>query len=211
MDGTASIIIYTQHSSPTITSTVPTRLNISIRHSIRPGPILDVVEIPAHMLALVVRPVATHTLLARLAGRMEGEHVDVAQTHQVDSQDLDAVVQVLAHLLRGVVGVGPGDALVVVRVGAHAQQVQAVQLVEDFNADTVAGFSGCGVGYLHCVVWLLQFGEVGLGDHLVRYWGLLAGGWEASGRRRTVCDVHPRTFNLIGSTDVLARVQRLWE
>lgn len=121
------------------------------------------------MLRLVIRPVAAHTLLALLRGRLERENIHIGETHQVDAQDLNAVVQVRAHLLRRIVGVAPRDGLVVVRVGAHAEQVEAVQLVEDFDADAVPGLARGRVGDLHGVVWLLQLGEVGLGDHLVRH------------------------------------------
>ena len=63
--------------------------NISLGHGVVIGPLLDVVEVAAHVVALVVWPVA---LLAGLL--VEGEDVDVGQTHEVHAQDLDAVVWV---------------------------------------------------------------------------------------------------------------------
>lgn len=44
------------------------------------------------MLALVIGPVAAHALFAGLACGVESEDVDVAQTHEIDSQNLDAVI-----------------------------------------------------------------------------------------------------------------------
>ena len=71
------------------------------------------------------------------------------------------------HFLGLVVGVAPPQLGVVVGVRRHAQQVQAVQLVEHLQADTVAGLARLGVCDLHGVVGHLELGEVGLGDHLV--------------------------------------------
>ena len=50
------------------------------------------VEVTTHMLTLVIRPVAAHTLLAWLTRRMKSENIHIAQAHQVDSQNLDAVI-----------------------------------------------------------------------------------------------------------------------
>lgn len=60
-------------------------LHISIRDSVCPRPFLDVVEVTTNVLALVVRPVATHTLLTRLTCWMEGENIHITQAHQIDS------------------------------------------------------------------------------------------------------------------------------
>jgi hypothetical protein len=70
----------------------PTNLHIRIRHRIRPGPILNVVEIATHMLALIVGPVPTHALSTRVGCRVESEDIDVGETHEVYAEDLDAVV-----------------------------------------------------------------------------------------------------------------------
>lgn len=62
-------------------------LHIKLRHRIFVGPILDLVKVPAYVVALVVWPVA---LLAFL--RVESEDVDVGEAHEVHAQDFDAVI-----------------------------------------------------------------------------------------------------------------------
>jgi hypothetical protein len=94
-----------------------------------------------------------------------------------------------AHFLWLVVCVAPPELGVVLWICAHAQQVQAVQLVEDFEADTVACLAGLGVCDFHGVGGVVEFGEVGFGDHLVgncwvvsMYEWLMEKGW-AYGRQ----------------------------
>lgn len=71
------------------------------------------------------------------------------------------------HLLRLVVSVAPPYLGVVLWIRSHAQQVEAVQLVEHFDADTVPCFAGRRVGDAQGVEWFAQLGEVGCRDHLV--------------------------------------------
>lgn len=62
-------------SPPSLPFTYTVRLHISLRHSIIIRPLLNRIEIPTHMMALVVRPVA---FFRPLAGELvEGEDVDV--------------------------------------------------------------------------------------------------------------------------------------
>lgn len=116
-------------------------------------------------------------------------------------------------LLGRIVGIGPRDGLVVLRVRAHSQKIQAVQLVEDFDADTVPGLARVGVCDLHSVIWLLQLWEVRFGDHLIRNLTSLAGVsgllFEDVGGVHTVCDIHPRILHLFREADVLRSVERL--
>ena len=58
-----------------------TTLHISIRHSICPRPILDMIKVATHMLALIIGPIPAHTLLARLTRWVESENVDITQAH----------------------------------------------------------------------------------------------------------------------------------
>lgn len=50
-------------------------------------PLLHLLEIPAHMMTLVIRPEALFPL-----PRVEGKHIDVREAHQVHTQDLDAMI-----------------------------------------------------------------------------------------------------------------------
>lgn len=160
----SSLIVLNQGSSRLLQKGA---LHISVRHSIRPRPILNMIKITTHMLSLIIRPIATHTLLALFLCRLEREDIDVAQTHQIDPENLDAVVEMPAHLLRRIVSIAPRDFLVMIGIRRHAQQIEAVQLVKHFDADAVPCFTGRGVGDLHCVVRLAQLVEICLRDHLV--------------------------------------------
>ena len=60
--------------------------NIRVGHRMLPRPILDAVEIPAHMVTVVIGPVAL------AFNWVEREDVDVRETHEVHTQDLDAVI-----------------------------------------------------------------------------------------------------------------------
>lgn len=74
------------------------------------------------------------------------------------------------HVLGLVVGVAPPELGIVLWISGHAEEIQAVQLVEDFEADTVTCFACFGVRDSHCVGGFLELGEVFLGYHLVGYW-----------------------------------------
>lgn len=73
--------------SPRYPSPLINHLHIFIRHSISIRPILNLVEIAAHMVAFVIRPIPYPSGLL-----VEGEDIDVGETHEVHAQDLDAVV-----------------------------------------------------------------------------------------------------------------------
>ena len=64
-----------------------TRSHIEIRHRVIVSPIFDLLKVSAHMVALVVRPVPLLTLL-----RVEGEDVNVRETHEVHTKDLDTMI-----------------------------------------------------------------------------------------------------------------------
>lgn len=49
--------------------------------------VLDGIEIPANMVAIIVRPVAVESFF-----RMKREDVDVGETHEVYAEDLYAVI-----------------------------------------------------------------------------------------------------------------------
>lgn len=52
-------------------------------------------------------------------------------------------------------------------MGSLAEQIKAVKLVEDFEADAVA-FDACtGVCHFEDGGWLIDFAELGGGNHLV--------------------------------------------
>lgn len=53
-------------------------LHIRLGHGILIRPPLDLLEVPAHMLALVVWPIALLPL-----DRVECKHIDVGETHEV--------------------------------------------------------------------------------------------------------------------------------
>ena len=161
------------------------------------------------MLTLIVRPITAHTLLSRLTRGVESEDVDIRQTHQVDPENLDAVVEMLPHLLRRIVSVRPGDRFIMIRVCAHAEKVEAVELVEHFDANTVPCLARNGVGDLHSIIRLLQLREVGLGDHLVRHYNVSA--WlpvECSWKigERTIRNIHPRHLYLLRRADIFTRI-----
>ena len=77
------ITLYT--SRPGLCTT--TRSHIEIRHRVIVSPIFDLLKVSAHMVALVVRPVPLLTLL-----RVEGEDVNVRETHEVHTKDLDTMI-----------------------------------------------------------------------------------------------------------------------
>lgn len=56
---------------------------------------------------------------------------------------------------------------VVVDVRGLAEEIEAVKLVEDFEADAVAFDACAGVGHFEDGGWLIDFSELGGGDHLV--------------------------------------------
>ena len=60
---------------------------IKIRHRIVVSPVLDLLKVPAHMFTLVVRPIPLLALL-----RVEGEDVDIGETHKVHTKNLNTVV-----------------------------------------------------------------------------------------------------------------------
>jgi hypothetical protein len=161
-------------------------LYIRLRHRVFVCPILDMIEAPAHVLALIVRPESLLTLFG-----MERKDINITQTHQVHPQNLNAMIQMRPHLLRLVVCVAPPELRVVLRVRRHAQEIEAVKLVEDFETDAVTGFARAGVGDGHGGAGLVEFGEVGSGDHLVGQVG----------------DVHPGIFDVVGYADVFGRVE----
>jgi hypothetical protein len=81
--------------------------------------------------------------------------------------------QMHPHLLRLIIRIAPPQLRVVLGIRAHAQQIQAVQLVEHFDAYAVPRLAGPRVRDLHGVVGFLQLGEVGFGNHLVGDCGTL--------------------------------------
>ena len=88
------------------------------------------------------------------------EDVYVGLAHEVHAKNLDTVVQmaathcwVVAHARRLHLGG-------VLRIRCLAELVEALELVEYFEADSVAGFPGLGVGGFEGVVGLLELREV---------------------------------------------------
>lgn len=102
-------------------------------------PLSNGIEIPTRVLRVQLRP------RQGLTGQgVECEEADVCVALDVETQDLQAVVRVHAQLL-GVRGQSSTDCLVVLLVGHLAQQVHAVQLVEDFQPYAVPFHAGLGV------------------------------------------------------------------
>lgn len=56
---------------------------------------------------------------------------------------------------------------VVVNVRSLAKQVETMKLMEDFQADAVTFYACTGVGHFKNGGWLIDFAELGSGDHLV--------------------------------------------
>jgi hypothetical protein len=99
------------------------------------------------------------------------------------------------HPPRLIIRIAPPDLCVVLRIRRHAQQIQAVQLVEHFDPDAVACLAGCGVGDFQGVGGFAEFGEVGGGDELVGYCGWVNYvSWKAR-RSETYDTQHPSTHS----------------
>ena len=161
-------------------------LHFSLRHRIRICPILDLVKVPAHVLRVVFGPVA---LFAGFG--VESKDIDIREAHEVHAKNFNAVIEMRADSLGLVICVAPFDLGIVLGNSGHAEQIQAVQLVEDFEANAVSCFARLGVGDLHGVVRHVELGEVLFGDHLIGEVGY----------------VHPRILGRIADADVHGCVQ----
>jgi hypothetical protein len=116
------------------------------------------------------------------------------------------------HLLRLIVSIAPPQLRVVLGIRAHAQQIQAVQLVKHLDADAVPRLARLRVCDLHGVGGFLQLGEVGFRDHLVGNCGVLKyEGEMGRGGLSTVCDVHPCVLDVVGYADVFGGVEGVGE
>jgi hypothetical protein len=103
------------------------------------SPLANLRIVPTHMGGCVVRPG-----VAIIEGEAEGEDVDVTLAHHKLAEGVDAVVEMAVEIVlwRGCIA----TELAVVRfVRVLSQQVQAVELMEDFNGHPEAALSRCGV------------------------------------------------------------------
>ena len=83
------------------------------------------------------------------------------------------LTEVRPDLFRLVVRVAPPEFGVVIWVRRHAEQVEAVKLVEDFQANPVSCFACFRVYDLKGIGGLLQLREVFHGNHLIGNYVLL--------------------------------------
>lgn len=109
-------------------------------HSIGIRPLPDSLKVPADMLRLKVWPVTLDPIIRKLGEVMECEDPYVTLAHEVESESLDAVVDVAAQILLSI-SLSNVTAhfflAVVVFVDRLSEQVEAVQLVEDLDAGSV--------------------------------------------------------------------------
>lgn len=117
------------------------RLIDTLCNSMVDCPLPYLLVVAAHPGRAVVRP-----WVAIVERKAEWEYVDVGLAHNELSKRIDAVVEMSVQVfgLRSRVATELG--VVSLPVGL-SEQVQAMQLVEDFNSDSVSTFAGCRVGH----------------------------------------------------------------
>lgn len=118
------------------------RFSRGVRNTVLDGPVPDVLIVSAHMGSRVVRP---GVVVAK--GIPKGKDIDVGLAHDELAQRVDAVVNVTGQIVTlggGITTLGGIVRLVVVL----SHQVQAVQLVEDFDSHSIAVLARPGVGNL---------------------------------------------------------------
>jgi hypothetical protein len=145
------------------------RLIDTLRNPVLDRPLAHLLIVAAHPRRTVVRP-----WVAIVERKAERKHVHVRLAHDELPQCINAVVEVAVqvHGLRRCVAAQLR--IVGLPVGL-SEQVQAVELVEDFDSDAVATFTGGWVGHHEGTFGVhVHLDHLFAGDHRVRDWILVS-------------------------------------